>query len=707
MLLLGRGKGAHAVGDGIAEAVDFDGVYDYLSRDSDLAGNVNSKTFTLSVWVYKNALGGTGAAYYNIDNNQYVKFYILFGGSISILAKDASDNTILQYDAASPSGECSIVTWMHVLISLDLTDVAKRKVYLNDHELAGTWSQYNNVAIRFAGTSSYPIIIGGRYSSGTILPLQERLSHLYLDYTYRDLSVEANRRLFITADRKPASGQAALNPILYLPLDSPSTCHVNKGTGGDFVLNGTIARSGHGPNQFNAAYSDLDGSADYLSRTSVLSGVSNSKQVTLAFSIAQDQSTIRNTVLHLAGTGVYFRCYMSTILQINAYHNTTPPINFTVNNFTPIIGRNYHIVLSFDLSDSNTLKLYINGVSFQANITNYNDIVIPFSSYSTLYIGLEPAAQYCNGRLGNIYFNTSYIDLSDSDNLSKFCVGTGIDCKPVNLGVNGELPTGSPPLIYLPMYANSAGKNYGTGGDFTVNSGPFTGSRGPNEFWGNKAEFDETVNSCLARTSPLAISETNKFTFSTYFKRNSTTYRNHLISIGTGGSERFVVRFIATSGNLEIEGYNNLGTRILYAYCSSAASGCIQIAIDLSDTAKRFVYIDGVLRATTWSTYVDSNIDFDSQYSRVGSSQSANESLDGWMAETYFATEYIDFSQEANRLKFRDAFGNPVDLTPQIANGELPTPAIYTRFDPDDFGHNSGTGGDFSVNGTVTDGGQL
>lgn len=37
---------------------------------------------------------------------------------------------------------------------------------------------------------------------------------------------------------------------------------------------------------------------------------------------------------------------------------------------------------------------------------------------------------------------------------------------------------GTPPLIYLPMCGNNAGKNYGTGGDFTVNSGPFAGARG-------------------------------------------------------------------------------------------------------------------------------------------------------------------------------------------------------------------------------------
>ena len=67
----------------------------------------------------------------------------------------------------------------------------------------------------------------------------------------------------------------------------------------------------------------------------------------------------------------------------------------------------------------------------------------------------------------------------------------------------------------------------------------------------------------------------------------------------------------------------------------------------------------------------------------------------------------VDFSSEANRLKFRDAFGNPVSLG---TDGSTPTgtaPAIYMRFDPASQGTNSGTGGAFTKTGTINDGGQL
>jgi len=68
----------------------------------------------------------------------------------------------------------------------------------------------------------------------------------------------------------------------------------------------------------------------------------------------------------------------------------------------------------------------------------------------------------------------------------------------------------------------------------------------------------------------------------------------------------------------------------------------------------------------------------------------------------YFTTDYIDFSQEVNRLKFVDGFGMPKDLKAQIDAGVIPTPLIYLPFDDtSNLGKNLGTGGNFSVVGSV------
>lgn len=132
------------------------------------------------------------------------------------------------------------------------------------------------------------------------------------------------------------------------------------------------------------------------------------------------------------------------------------------------------------------------------------------------------------------------------------------------------------------------------------------------------------------------------------------------------------------------------------------------VCVDLSDTAKRFVYVNGVQQSMTWSSYVDGNAGFSATPVAIGArGVDAAQKLDGKLSEFYFTTDYIDFSQEANRLKFVDAFGNPVNLTQQIEDAAIPNPAIYMRFPPTAFGTNYGTGGNFTVNGTITDGGQL
>jgi hypothetical protein len=72
----------------------------------------------------------------------------------------------------------------------------------------------------------------------------------------------------------------------------------------------------------------------------------------------------------------------------------------------------------------------------------------------------------------------------------------------------------------------------------------------------------------------------------------------------------------------------------------------------------------------------------------------------------WFNTEYIDFSQEANRLKFFDAFNNPVDLG---ADGSTPTgsqPLIYMN-EGFHLGTNLGSGGNFTPQNTPTDGGYV
>ena len=526
---------------------------------------------------------------------------------------------------------------------------------------------------------------------------------------------------------KPAPNQQALNPIIYLKMDDPTQPGKNLGTGGDFVLNGVVARSGRGPSQFNAPYSDLDGAADYLSRTSI-TGIADSNKATICFSLCCTETTTPIRFVVYMGVNGSHRFIISRnhivsgdlLIEGRDSSNTVLLSAYTLAASKIVSNRNAVVALSFDLSDSSKRYLYINGASASVAWATYTNGTIAFTSASGISIGAarnfntSSVEGYWLGRLGNVFFDTKYIDLSQPANLAKFVTGTGIDAKPADLGANGEKPFGTAPLIYLPMYGNNAGKNYGTGGDFSVVSGPFAGSRGPNEYFGNKADFNGSTG-YLSRTSALS-GVINSSTFScSFFVSPDTSAQDPVIHFHGPSGWMLMLRVDSAGGRIFLFAMNDsTGSDFIDLY-SKPISGIpypdvitsVQISMDTTNPTRRVICINGVVSTLTVNTYASGVIPFSqTSYVHIGH-DSNNTYYDGKLSEFYFTTDYIDFSQEANRLKFRDAFGNPVDLTPQIEAGTLPNPAIYMRFDPANFGKNLGTGGDFVVNGTITDGGQL
>lgn len=712
MLLLGSsGTGSH--GGEIAKAVDFDGTNDYLSRASDLVGNADGKTFTFSAWVWSN-LNSDGNFY-----NSSSKFRInVTPSNLQISAQDVAANPIIVFSSGDFKSLAEIGTFYHVLISVDLANTSKRYVYINDVPITGgTWGTYTNANIDFTNAVHG---VGENYKG--------RLAHVFLAYEYIDLSVEANRRIFITSDRKPSTSASAswiaagkTAPILYFPLSDPTAPGKNLGTGGDFALTGVVARSGRGPNQFNVAYSDLDGANDYVNITGpLLPGGSK----TLTFSCAFNTDTTGDQYLFGFWTSVsviaqIFGVYIGSggtigVYALNSSGATILDAYSTAG--TVVVGRNYTLSIAIDLTNSAHRQVSLNGNPLSLTWATYTNDYIFFNQASNSPITSAGRCRsfYFNGRLGDVWFDTSYIDLSIPANLAKFVTGTGIDAKPVDLGANGELPLGVQPLIYLPMYGNNAGKNYGTGGDFTVNSGPYTGARGPNEFWGNKADFDGSTGWLKKSTQLTGLVDSKTVSMSFWFSPDGSggnmEWFNFSIT-ATATTYRFVVSR-NSSNQIRIIARTTAGTTILDVTTAStgftaASSNYVQLSFDLANSSNRSIYVNGNVDSSTWTTYSNTSIPFSStDICRIGASNTGSE-LDGKLSEFYFTTDYIDFSQEANRLKFRDAFGNPVDLRPQITAGTLPNPAIYMRFDPADQGKNSGTGGNFTKSGTINDGGQL
>ncbi|WBC28528.1 hypothetical protein TPMD03_54 [Thiohalocapsa phage LS06-2018-MD03] len=248
-----------------AKGVSFDGSTDYLSRSTDLAGNTDSKTFTFSCWVYRSKnSSGTDRIYSSGLGNSTVNSLFavdIVGITNKIICRAWNSSGSLILDVILDN-ILAINTWSNIQISIDLANPLNKGIVINDvdYTSSATFPTYTNDTIDF--TVPYRGIGFNAYDNTEHLDVAYRMYGFVLDYTHRDLSVVANRRLFITEDLKPVD-TSPLNAILDLPMESASTAHINRETGGDFVQNGTLATVDRGANQPNGTICVIDGS-NYL-----------------------------------------------------------------------------------------------------------------------------------------------------------------------------------------------------------------------------------------------------------------------------------------------------------------------------------------------------------------------------------------------------------------------------------------------------------
>ena len=690
--------GTSPILDSGAEAVSFDGSSDSLSRSSDLTGNADGKTFTFSGWVYQTG-GNKHIRMINLLDSGTSNFEVYANdGYLYITGWDTAHST--QVIEASLALRVPIKTWSHVLISADMTSTLNRYVYVDDIDYSSTisWYSYSNADINF--TNNNPVI-GSTYASADYS--KGRLAHLFLDHTYRDLSITANRRLFIDADGKPASGQADLSPVLYLPLKDADTAGSNSGTGGDFTVNGVLATAERGPNQDNCSASYFNGSADYLSRSSI-TGIADGKQFTLSCSIIAP-STNEKFILGF-GADTTDRFYMYTqnagggkvSVKVEG-ENAAGTIILSARIGDITLNSHISIALSVDLTDTSKRYCTVDGVSVDPWDTYTNDI-IDFYPVSTKHYNVGsnvPQNKKYEGDIGELYFDTTYMDLSTDNPF------WDSDANRPNSVRKVIADTGVTPLIALPMIGSDAGNNLGSGGDFTVNSGPFTGARGGSEYWARSAGAS---GSGYLRNASLSASNGKNVTFVFAYTVPASA---GVIQFENGSGSQRMKMFLDTTGGFDFEMMNSSGGNVLRAIASSVGASlgawCVAlVSVDLTNSSNRSLYINGSIPTTNWSTYSNTDIAF-SEMTRNDIFQGNGGFFPFDLGAMYFNNSYTDFSQEANRNKFVDQLGYPIDLTQQIEDGDIPDPLIYMKFDDTAaLGTNSGTGGNFTVNGTVTAG---
>lgn len=195
------------------------------------------------------------------------------------------------------------------------------------------------------------------------------------------------------------------------------------------------------------------------------------------------------------------------------------------------------------------------------------------------------------------------------------------------------------------------------------------------------------------------LSDGKQFYLSFWFKATADAQQSVL---GTT-DQKFHVELNTAGGALRVSAQNSGGSTILdLRTAGQYRDGSwhhVAISVDLTDTGKRHIYVDGASDLVAF-TYTNDMMDLTPGDWSVGSRGDPFLQFSGKLSEFVFGSSYIDLSVGANLEKFRTSGGDPADI---LSNGL--TPIIYLRNEVPDWQTNEGSGGGFTQNGTLVDGG--
>lgn len=233
----------------------------------------------------------------------------------------------------------------------------------------------------------------------------------------------------------------------------------------------------------------FDGTTNYLTRGAGLTGISNGKQFTFGCWFRLDGGNAAEMPFlagarALASGTTDFEIYRDTANKISVAANNgaltqTILVGSTSSTFTS--GATWHeLLMSVDMANSAGSLIYVDDADAGFTGTSFVNDVLRFTNADWSIGALADGTLKFNGALVDLWFNTSWIDLTVTANRRKFRNSVG---KPIPLGTTGQFPTGSSPFVFdhLTKGANASnfGTNLGTGGGWTIHGTLATGSSTP------------------------------------------------------------------------------------------------------------------------------------------------------------------------------------------------------------------------------------
>lgn len=240
------------------DSADFDGSNDYMRRGAGLTGAADSKSGTFSAWIRLDGGDGSGLRILSANTTlagatSSVVIARPAGNRFQFICRNSSGGDLLEMVTAATY--TAGASFLHVLASWKLDTALARHIYVNDADDTGTVSDFTDGTIDYtvADWAIGAIANGNSKFNGCLAELW------FAPGVYLDLSVEANRRKFISDDGKAVflgtdgSLPTGTAPLVYTHLDdgeAVANFATNRGSGGDFAITGTLETGSTAPEPY-------------------------------------------------------------------------------------------------------------------------------------------------------------------------------------------------------------------------------------------------------------------------------------------------------------------------------------------------------------------------------------------------------------------------------------------------------------------------
>lgn len=218
------------------------------------------------------------------------------------------------------------------------------------------------------------------------------------------------------------------------------------------------------------------GSDDSMRVTTTPTGLTDGKAFTISFWHRLDGSdgSIQRYTTFASSSSNRLNVSKTTgnALNLTGQNSAGTSILSATGTTTLVAGSAWrHIICSIDLANTANRACYIDDSAESVTWTTYTDDTLDMDIATTpryTIMGSNGAtpANLVDGCIAEFWFDDVFIDLSVEATRRKFRSAAG---KPVNLGADGSVPTGSQPVLYFKTASPNFETNSGSGGNFTEN----------------------------------------------------------------------------------------------------------------------------------------------------------------------------------------------------------------------------------------------